>query len=124
MASRYRNTPLSKCYTINENEKKKQYNEKMLQVTVASLPLLSLEMKSLGESVDGFIQSWQNELQRKKKQPYSIIGSWIIRKIILSLLRSIGLCLRGLGSIRENENIVKSIQNDAVVSEGLTKISF
>ena len=39
----------------------------MLQVTVASLPLLSLEMKSLGESVDGFIQSWQNELQRKKK---------------------------------------------------------
>ena len=62
--------------------------------------------------------------REKKKQPYSIIGSWIIRKIIFSLLRSIGLCLRGLGSIRENENIVKSIQNDAVVSEGLTKISF
>ena len=27
-ASRYRNTPLSKCYTINENEKKKQYNKR------------------------------------------------------------------------------------------------
>ena len=32
IASRYRNTPLSKCYTINENEKKKQYNERVLQV--------------------------------------------------------------------------------------------
>ena len=32
IASRYRNTPLSKCYTINENEKKKQYNERVRQV--------------------------------------------------------------------------------------------
>ena len=32
VASRYRNTPLSKCYTINENEKKKQYNERVLQL--------------------------------------------------------------------------------------------
>ena len=55
---------------------------------------------------------------------YSFISSWIKRKIISSLLWSIGLCLRGSRSIRENENIVKSIENDAVVSEGLTKITF
>ena len=36
------------------------------------------------------------------------------------MLRSIGLCLKGSRSIRENENIVKSIENDAFVSEGLT----
>ena len=32
--------------------------------------------------------------------------------------------LRGSRSIRENENTVKSIENNAVVSEGLTKIVF
>ena len=48
------------------------------------------------------------------------MSSCIKRKIIFSLLRSIGLCLKGSRSIRENENIVKSIENDAFVSEGLT----
>ena len=42
--------------------------------------------------------------------------------MIFSLLRSIGLCLRGSRQIRESKSIVKSIENDAVASEGLTKI--
>ena len=29
---RYRNMNLSECYSVNENEKKKQYNERILQV--------------------------------------------------------------------------------------------
>ena len=45
-------------------------------------------------------------------------------EIIFSLLQSIGICLRGSRSIRENEDIVKSIGNNAVVSEGLMKIVF
>ena len=36
IASRYRNTPHSKCYIINENKKKKQFNERVLQVELGS----------------------------------------------------------------------------------------
>ena len=49
MAPKYRNTPLSKCYTINENEKKKQYNERVLQVEHSSLtPLVMSSNGGLG----------------------------------------------------------------------------
>ena len=91
---------------------------------VASLLSLCHQMEGLRENVDDLIQSWQNKLQRNEKQPYSIISSWIKRNIIFSLLQSIGLCLRGSRSIRENKNILKSIENYAVVSEGITKLAF
>ena len=123
IASRYRNTPLSKCYTINENEKKKQYNERLLQVEHGSFtPLVMLSNGGFGRECGRFYSKLAEQIAEKRKQPYSIISSWIKRKTIFSLLRSIGLCLRGSRSIKENEKIVMSIENDVVVSEGLTKI--
>ena len=44
IASRYRNTPLSKCYTINESEKKKQYSERVLQVEHDSFISLAMSL--------------------------------------------------------------------------------
>ena len=125
IASRYRNTPISKCCTINENEKKKQYNESALQVEYGSFsPLAMSSNGGFGRECTLFYSKLTEQIAEKRKQQYSIISSWIKRKIIFSLLRSIGLCLRWSRSIRENENIVKSIENDAVASEGLTKIEF
>ena len=125
VASRYRNTPLSKCYTINENEKRKQYNERVLQVEHGSFARLVMSSNGgFGRECGRFYSKLAEQIAEKRKQPYSIISSWIKRKIIFSLLRSIGLCLRVSRSIKENENIVKSIENDVVVSEGLTKIAF
>ena len=125
ITSRYRNTPLSKGYTINENEKKKQYNERVLQVEHANFtPLVMSSNGGFGRECGRFYSKLVEKIAEKRKQPYSIISSWIKRKIMFSLLRSIGLCLRGSRSIRENKNIVKSIESDAIVSEGLTKIAF
>ena len=57
IASRYRNTPLSKCYTINEKEKKSSITNACLKLnTVASLFSLCHQMEGLEESVDDFIQ--------------------------------------------------------------------
>ena len=79
-------------------------------------------MEGLGENADDLIE----RIVEKRKQPYGIISSWIkyiyIYMYIFSLLRSTGLCLRGSRSIRENKNIVKSIENDADASETLTKM--
>ena len=125
VASRYRNTPLSKCYIITENEKKKQYNERVLQVEHGSFtPLVMSSNGEFGRECKRFYSKLAEQIAEKRKQPYSIISSWIKRKITFSLLPSIGLCLRGSKSIRENENIAKSIENDSAVSEGLTKIAF
>ena len=123
VASIYRNSPLSKFYTINENEEKRQYNERIFQVENGSFtPLVMTSNGGFGRECGQFNLKLAERIVEKRKQPYSIISSWIKRKIIFSLLRSIGLCLRGSRSIRENKNIVKPIENDAVVSETLTKI--
>ena len=114
IASRYRNTPLSKCYTINENEKEKQYKEHVVQVEHGSFtPFIMSSNEGFARECGRFYSKLTG------KQPYRIISSWIKRKILFSLLQSISLCLRGLRSIRVNENILKSIGNNAVVSEGL-----
>ena len=125
IASRYRNTLLSKCYTINKNEKKKRYNERVLQVEHGNFtPLVMSSNGGFGREYRQFYLKLAERIAEKRKQQYSIISSWIKRKVIFSLLRSIGLCLRVSRSIKENENIAKSIENDAVVSERLTKIAF
>ena len=125
IASRYRNKPLSKCYTINENENKNQYNDRVLQVVHGSFTRLVMTPNGgFGGECARFYSKLVERIAEKRKQPYTIISSLIKKKVIVSLLRSIGLCLSGLRSIRKNENVVKSIENDAVLSKGLTKIAF
>ena len=97
----------------------------MLQVVHGSFtPLVMSSNGGFGRECGQFYAKLAESISEKRKQPYSIISSGIKRKIIFSLLRSIGLCLRGFGSVRENKNIVKLIENDAVVSKRLTKIGF
>ena len=95
-ASRYRNTPFSKCYTINKSDKKKQYNESVLQVEHGRFtPLVMSSNGGFGRECGRFFSKLTDQIAEKRKQPYSITSSWIKRKMIFSLLRSIGLCLRG-----------------------------
>ena len=59
IASRYRNTPLSKCYAINGNEKKKQDNERVLQVEHGNFTrFVMLSNAVFGRECGDFIQSW------------------------------------------------------------------
>ena len=86
IASRYTSTSLSKCYTINENEKKKQYDKRVLQVEHGSfIPLVMSSNGGFGRECGRFYSKLVAKNAEKLKQPYSIISSWIKRKIIFSL---------------------------------------
>ena len=66
IASRYRNTPLSKCYTINENEKKKQYNEHVLQVVHGSFtPLVMSPNEGFGRKCGQFNSKLAESISEK-----------------------------------------------------------
>jgi hypothetical protein len=119
IAKRYSNQELSKTYEINEKEKKKQYNERILQVEHGSFtPLVMSATGGMGRECHKFYSRLSEIIAEKRGQNYSIIASWIRRKISFSLINSIGLCLRGSRSVYKNDEImVKSIQEDAMVSE-------
>ena len=68
IASRYRNAPLSKCYTINENEKKKQYNERVLQVEHGSFtPLVMSSNGGFGRECGRFYSKLAEQIAEKRK---------------------------------------------------------
>ena len=56
-------------------------------------------------------------IAEKWDQPYSVIASWIRRKISFSLIRSIGMCIRGSRSVTSSNDLLTSTRNDAVASE-------
>ena len=80
IASRYRNTPLSKCHNINESKNKKLYNERVLQVEHSSFtPLVMSSKGGFGRECAQFYSKLAEQIAEKRKQPYSIINSWIKR---------------------------------------------
>ena len=53
----------------------------------------------------------------KRGTSSSTIAAWVRRKITFSLIKSIGMCLRGSGSVFYNDALEKSLSGDAYTSE-------
>ena len=51
-----------------------------------------------------------------------MIASWIHRKISFSVIKSIGMCIRGSRSVTSSNNLLTSTTNDAVASEVISNI--
>ena len=81
-------------------------------------PLVMSSCGGFGRECARFYSKLAEDISEKRQQPYSVICSWIKRKIVFSLMKSIGLCLRGSRSI--NNHV--SIESDPVISEVLSKI--
>ena len=53
----------------------------------------------------------------KRGTSYSVIAAWVRRKITLSLIKSIGMCLQGSRSVFYNDALEKLLRGDAYTSE-------
>ena len=62
-------------------------------------------------------------IAEKRDQPYSVITSWIRRKISFSLIRSIGMCIRGSRSVTSSNHLLTPTTNNAVASEVISNIA-
>ena len=124
-AKRYNSQELCKSYEINEKEKKKQYNDRILQVEHGSFtPLVMSANGGMARECQKFYKRLAELIAEKKKQRYSVISSWVKRKISFSLMNSVGLCLRGSRSLADRNDIEMSITNDAMMSEMSSNINF
>ena len=122
LAKRYRNTNLQKCYEQNEKEKKKKYNERVLNVEQGSFtPIVMSSNGGLGREATKFYARLAEMLADKRKTQYSIVSAWVKRKLSFSLIRSVTLCLRGSRSLH-HDVICNSILSDIALSEMQSKI--
>ena len=90
-------------------EKKRKYNERILQVENGSFtPLVFSVNGRMGKEANKCYSGIAEKLAKKRYEPYSVTMSWIRRKISFSMMKSIIMCIRGSPSIkhvREKHNV-------------------
>ena len=132
MTVHYSTKVLNSCQ-MNETKKKRQYNKRILNVKHGSFtPLFFYAMVGMGRESQLFSKSLSESLFDSRGQQLSVTVTWIRRKVIFALLKSVVLCLRGsrtpwvkdnltdlLSYSTENSELLCSFQrvlNDGIVS--------
>ena len=106
-ARRYAKQELSKTYQLNEKEKKCLYNEQIMQVEHSTFtPLLMSATGGMGQESSKFYSQLLELISEKRESSYSIVATWIRRKIIFALIKSI-----------HREKLEQSIKDDEHLSE-------
>ena len=105
---------------MNEKEKKKQYNERIIQVEHGSFtPLVMTASGGMGRECLKFYARLAELISEKRKQRYAIVSSWIRRKICFALISAISMCIRGSRSIFHS-SLEQSLTADPQVSETIS----
>ena len=121
LAKRYANQSLRKSYEINEKEKKRSYNQRILEVDNGSFtPLIMNAMGGMGRECQIFYQRLSEKLADKRKTNISITVSWVKRKISFALMKAVVLCIRGSRTIFNNQPIM--VDEDPSTSELMSRI--
>ena len=90
-ATRYAKLELSKSYEINEKEKKKYYNKRIMHIEhYGFTPLVMPATGGMSRECRKFYVCFSEMISEKRDVNYSTIETWIRRKITFSLIKSIG----------------------------------
>ena len=122
-AKRYEGKTLQQCYRTNEMEKKRKYNERILQVENGSFtPLVFSVNGGMGKEANKCYSRIAEKLAEKRDEPYLVMMYWIRRKISFSMMKSIIMCIRGSRSIK-HEREKHNVEELASYSEGRCNIT-
>ena len=90
------NRDLDKVFRANEQEKKRNYGRRVVEVEHGSFtPLVFTPYSGFGHETSKAISLMINKLSEKRDIDRSLMGQWLNAKISFELLRSAILCLRG-----------------------------
>lgn len=93
------NTPILKCFRKHEMEKKRAYEQRILEVEHATFtPLVFSASGGFGKEATTFYKRLASLLADHWDQPYSTTMSWLRCTISFCLLRSAIQCIRGARS--------------------------
>ena len=122
-ANRYVSQSLKEICEINEKENKRAYNERVQEIEHGlSIPIVMSTTNSMARKCSKFYSHLSDMIAEKRDQPYSVIASWIWRKIHFSLSRSNSMCIWGSGSVTSSNDLLMPTANNAVAGEAISNI--
>ena len=99
------NQKLDTAFSSNENEKKRHYNQRIIEVEHGSFsPLVFPPYDRNGRETERFLTELAQKLSEKKQMDYSIVIHWLRAKLSFNLLRSSVLCVRGSRTTKHDLN--------------------
>ena len=118
-SSRYQSKSLKQCFAVNEREKKRLCNRRILEVEHASFtPLIFTIYDTMGIDCRSSVSKLSELFAIEEDLPKSTVKSRVKRKINFALMRSMLICLRSSRLIKGST----MTKNDIDVQENLTKI--
>ena len=96
IAKNYLNMPLKNAYINNEKEKKRQHNEKVINIEHGTFtPLVFSCYGGMAQECSAFFKHLTNLIAEKRNDPYQDVCKLIRTRISFALLRISLICLRG-----------------------------
>ena len=87
---------LAKCFEKNEREKKRKYNQRIIQIEHGTFsPLIFTPYGGVSRETEHFTKTLSAKLAEKRDVPYATVINWMRSKISFALIRSAILCVRG-----------------------------
>ena len=95
-ARRFQTQALSQTYLTNEREKKRCYNERVLQVENGTFtPLVFSVHGGMSPECKVFYKRLSQLLSEKRNENYASVATWVRTRTSFALLRYALMCLRG-----------------------------
>ena len=105
-ADSYKDRTPEQVYRLHENEKKRMYERRVLEVEQASFtPLVFTTTGGMGRECLRYHSRLAELISVEKGEDYAKTLTWIRGKVSFSILRSALLCLRGSRSNRRRTNV-------------------
>ena len=118
LAPSYLTQNLKALHRQHENDKRRTYNQRVLQVEMGSFsPLVFTSSGGQAKECSLFYSRLAGMIAEKRNQPKSVITAWLRCRLGFSLLRSALLCIRGTRVIRQFQQITDT-DFDVVVNLG------
>ena len=96
-APTYANKPIEEVYVLHEKEKKRHYNERVLQIEKGSFtPIVGSTFGGMGEEANRHHKRIAFLIAEKKNENYADVISYIRTRLRFSVLKSILTAVRGV----------------------------
>ena len=109
-SSSYLNQPIEQVYIMHENEKKRCYGERVLQVEKGSFtPIVLSTFGGSGKEADRYHKRIATLIAQKKNENYADVLNYIRTRLRFRLLKSILTAVRGVSGRRRMAAPISSV---------------